>query len=238
MKNNNRGFTIIELMFSTVTFSVVLLICLTGIIQIGRMYYKGLTASQTQQSARSLLDEITQSIQLSGENIQPQRDLTGGAAPSGPFVAAAATPYGFFCIGNIRYTYALDRQQANANDAPNKKIKHAMWADEPGNCAGVSNIAQYFTDFPVDLTATTPSTYSGRDVLADNMRLTRLSVQPAGVPDRSVWQVSLTVAYGDDDLLTDPNNTGRRTCVSTSVGGQFCAFSELSTIVKRRISVQ
>jgi len=244
MKKNNRGFTIIELMFSTVTFSVVLLLCLTGVIQIGRMYYKGLTTSQTQQTARSLIDELTQSIQLSGDNIESPRNLTGGLAPTGPTIAPNVDPrtnaIGFFCIGATRYTYTIDRQQDNANDGLNKKIRHAIWADEPGVCANVSNIIQYFTDFPVDLTLAQPSTYNGRDVLADNMRLTRLNIQqPTGVTDRSVWQVVLTVAYGDDDLLiTDPKDATRRICRSTSVGGQFCAFSELSTIVKRRISVQ
>lgn len=244
MIKNNRGFTIIELMFSTVTFSVVLLLCLTGVIQIGRMYYKGLTTSQTQQAARSLIDELTQSIQLSGNNIEQPRNLTGGVVPVGPAITAAASPtagaVGFFCIGTTRYTYAIDRQQNNTNDGPNKKIRHAMWADEPSVCANVSNITQYFVEFPVDLTAVQPSTFSGRDVLADNMRLTKLDIlQPSGITDRSVWQVTLTVFYGDEDLIiVDPNNAARRICRNASLGGQFCAFSELSTIVKRRISVQ
>lgn len=246
MKNRQNGFTIVELMFSTVTFSVVLLICLAGVVQIGRMYYKGLTTSQTQQTARSLLDELTQAIQLSGANIDSERSLIGGPAPAGPTIVAEASPttnaIGFFCIGTTRYTYVIDRQQDNANNGLQKKIRHAMWADEPGVCSDVPNggVAAYFTQYPVDLTAAQPSTYNGRDVLADNMRLLKLSLQqPTGITDKSVWQVSLTVAYGDDDLLiTDPNNAARRICLNTSVGGQFCAFSELSTIVKRRISVQ
>ncbi|NBU34262.1 hypothetical protein EB118_16100 [bacterium] len=241
MKKHTNGFTIIELMFATTTFSVVLLLCLTGVIQIGRMYYKGLTTSQTQQTARSLLDELTQSIQLSGSNITATRNLSGGTAPIGPSIAAVTSPTtgttGFFCIGTTRYTYALDRQQDNTNDGLKKKILHAMWADEPGVCASVTNLTQYFTDFPVDLTQPTPSSYNGRDVLADNMRLTRLAIQQ--LSDDSVWQVTLTVAYGDEDLLiTDPNNSTRRICQSTSLGGQFCAISELSTIVTRRLSVQ
>lgn len=244
MRRTSHGFTIIELLFSTVTFSVVLLVCLAGVIQIGRMYYKGLTTSQTQQTARSLIDELSQSIQLSGDNIESPRNLTGGVAPSGPTIGgqsdARTNAVGFFCIGSTRYTYVIDRQQDNANNGLAKKIRHAMWADEPGVCANVSNITQYFTDYPVDLTAAVPSTYNGRDVLSDNMRLTRLQiVPPVGVTDRSVWIVLLTVAYGDDDLLiTDPNDGTRRICRNTSVGGQFCAFSELRTIVKRRISVQ
>lgn len=211
------------------------------------MYYKGLTTSQTQQTARSLLDEITQSIQLSGANIDPERSLTGAAAPTGPTIAPAANPttnaIGFFCIGTTRYTYVVDRQQDNANDALQKKIRHAMWADEPGVCADVpsAGVSAYFNQYPVDLTATQPSTYNGRDVLADNMRILKMNIQqPLGISDKSVWQVVLTVAYGDDDLLIpDPSNPAtRRICRSTALGGQFCAFSELSTIVKRRISVQ
>ena len=231
-------------MFSTVVFSGVLLLCLSALVQIGRMYYKGVTTAQTQQSARSLLDELSQSMQFTGANIRGQRSLTGTAAPVGPTIAPQTNPtngaIGFFCLGHTRYTFVIDRQQSSVNDGANKKIKHALWADEPGICDVTNDtVANLYSAYPVDLTADIPSTYNGRDLLSENMRITRFSMAP--LSDNSIWRISLTVAYGDDDLLiVDAATPSRRVCKggSSSAGSEFCAISELSTVVKRRISVQ
>ena len=78
MSSRNKGFTIIELMISTVIFSLVLLMCLVGIVQVSRTYYKGVTRAKTQEATRRLMDEIKESIQLSGVKILP---TTGPAGP-------------------------------------------------------------------------------------------------------------------------------------------------------------
>jgi prepilin-type N-terminal cleavage/methylation domain-containing protein len=237
--NNKNGFTIIELLFSTTIFSLVLLLCLSGLIQIGRMYYKGVTTSQTQQAARTLLDEISQSIQFSAADVTeirlpgtgnlPGPELYGTAGP----IPSGQTAVGYFCVGTIRYTFAMDRMQGDTNDAGRSMIRHAMWADEPGVCAG----AAASTLPPVDLTAAQPSDpiYKGRDLLSDNMRLMRLRLTDLDADD-SVWRIQLTVAYGDNDLfIVDSADATRRFCRGRTIGTEFCAFSELSTIVKRRV---
>lgn len=241
MHKNKQGFTIVELLFSTAVFSAVLLLCLAALVQIGRLYYKGVTTSQTQQAARGVLDELSQSMQFSGANIQSPTfpDGTVLPVPFGPQInvsgSITAGAVGYFCIGNIRYTYAMDRMQDKNNDLTRKTIRHALWADEPGVCAGAAPA----TLPPVDLSAAVPSTFSGRDLLSDNMRLMRLIItRPPAAADGSVWQILLTVGYGDDDLLViDPADATRRYCFGPQSGTQFCAISELSTIVKRRISV-
>ncbi|MCA9344872.1 prepilin-type N-terminal cleavage/methylation domain-containing protein [Candidatus Saccharibacteria bacterium] len=57
------GFTILELMIATTVFSVVLLLCTYGLIEIGRNYYKGAAVARTQNATRAALDDISQSIQ-------------------------------------------------------------------------------------------------------------------------------------------------------------------------------
>ncbi len=59
-----NGFTIIELLIATVVFSVVLLILTTAIIQFSRIYYKGNVASKTQETARSVMNSVSQDIQF------------------------------------------------------------------------------------------------------------------------------------------------------------------------------
>lgn len=62
---NKRGFTIIELLIATVTFSLILLIITGAIIQFSRVYYKGVVTSKTQETARSVADELSRAAQFS-----------------------------------------------------------------------------------------------------------------------------------------------------------------------------
>jgi hypothetical protein len=161
------------------------------------------------------------------ERYGPTIPVSGGSVTQGAL--------GYFCIGNTRYTFAMDRMQGETNDVARKMIRHAFWVDEPGQCAGVDPV-QLYAIAPVDLTsAGNPSNFNGRDLLSDNMRLIRMRLSPLAT-DGSIWRVQITVAYGDDDLLiTDPLDSSRRYCRGGNIGTQFCAFSELSTIVKRRV---
>jgi len=227
---DQQGFTIVELLISTTVFSVILLLCLAALVQIGKMYYKGVTTAQTQQTARAIMDEITQGIQLSGDGVRAQT-LTVG-----PQVAPADPAVGFFCIGSTRYTYAIDRQVSDANNTNDKQLLHALWVDEPGACAGATD--QKLSELPtVDLSLPVPSTAPhGRELLSSNMRITRLTLVPTD-GDR-LWTINLTIAYGDEDLFTtDPADSTRKICKGAQAGTQFCAFSEITSVIKRRLSI-
>ena len=60
---DQSGFTLLELMIATTIFSVILLLCTVGLIQIGKTYYKGSAIVRTQNVARDITDNITQAIQ-------------------------------------------------------------------------------------------------------------------------------------------------------------------------------
>ena len=235
-----KGFTIIELMIATVVFSLVLLLCITGIVQISRAYYKGVTQSTTQEAARNVLEEIVQTIQLSGKDI-----TTAAATDSGPFVAAGnvSDGTGAFCIGNKKYSYVLDRQVVDGTpDESVKETRHALISEDE-ICENTVSAA---TNLDADLTGTQ------RSLLGENMRLTNFSVTPftAADPDvvsgSTLYQVEVSVAYGDQDLFrtvddSDPfsqyedDNGVERVICKSGTGGEFCAIVELSTIVGRRI---
>src|SRR5688572_11085799 len=105
---SSAGFTIIELMIATVAFAVILMIVLSGLVQVSRSYYKATTSTKAQQAARALINEISQGIQLTGQTIY----ATDG--PDGPEVTAGSSEAtGLLCIGYTRYTYAIDRQVKN-----------------------------------------------------------------------------------------------------------------------------
>lgn len=88
MMKRMDGFTLIELMISMTILAVILLLIATTSISIGRIYYKGVTSSRTQETARSLSAQLSRTIQTT----QPTNDAFGNI--------------GAFCVGSTRYTYA------------------------------------------------------------------------------------------------------------------------------------
>lgn len=199
------GFTIIELMIATVIFSMVLLLLSTGVINFTKAYYKGITSTNTQNVARSILDTVTQTIQFNGAGYT---SVTSGGGWQG------------FCFGDEAYVYQLGQQLVDGTpDSSKHQTKQALLKGTmPGGCAGIAASA---------LAATLPST---EELLTPQMRLADLEVVP--LPN-GVYSLTVNVAYGDDDLLSGPTST-TPSCKDQS-GSQFCAISALSTVVQKRI---
>ena len=108
-KPKQQGFTIIELMIATSVFSVVLLLCTFGLMQIGKLYYKGISSTRTQKTTRSVLDMLSQDIEFADNDIV----VTGT----------------MICAGHHRYTYQLN---AKLDDVA---VPHVMVLDDlPGGC--------------------------------------------------------------------------------------------------------
>lgn len=205
--SNQRGFTIVELMIATTVFSIILLIAATTLIQIGRMYYKGVITSKTQNVTRSIMDDVSRSIQFSSGN-------GSQASDNNP-------PRQAYCIGSTRYTYVLGKQVSSNPQGPNQ-TRHALWQDsaDSSNCG---------FNLP-DLQQAKPSS-DGKELLEEHMRLQDFSVT-AQPQSNDTYTVNVKVIYGDDDLLDDPSNP--TTCKGSVVGGQWCAISELKTVVYSR----
>jgi prepilin-type N-terminal cleavage/methylation domain-containing protein len=207
--NKQHGFTIIELMIATVVFSLILLIVTACILQFSKQYYKGIIASSTQNTARSLMDDVVRSIQFDTGAVYP---LTGGGNSG-------------YCIGETkRYSYKLFQQVTdNKPFAPHQGF-HGLVSDTTStDCKG--SAALPVAGLPAALTTT-----NARELLGQHMRLSRFDI--AG--SNNLYTVTIRVVYGDDDLLTNPTNPATN-CKST-VGSQFCAVSQLTTTVKKRVN--
>lgn len=235
---HEKGFTIIELLIATAVFSVVLLTVSAAITQIGRLYYKGITSARTQEVARSIMDDIAQSIQFNvGQVVGIGPDANGDYNNS--LNAGITYKSRAVCIATKHYSFKFGQQQVGD--------KHGLVEQNVLN--GCNSTA------PQNLDAPNPNAIKGNELLGEKMRLANLVVQPQpGVPDS--YQVTVRVVYGDSDLLcnpsatTGPSNcnskqewqdedaiaaTRKLSCKNISSGTQFCAASELSTIVKRRL---
>lgn len=214
IKNRNqKGFTLVELMIATTVFSTILLLATTGVVNIGKLYYKGITTARTQEAARSIADEVARFIQLT------EGEIKSFNSPDSQYSAV--------CIGKDRYTYRVDDTKVGDTDATGLPV-HGLWLDE--TTAGDSCVAYDFN-----------SGSGGQELLGDNMRLIDFSVREEA-SDRTKVEVNIGVAYGESGLLTTYEDDGsfigpdrsQAQCKSTNVGGSFCAVSTLQTFVKRR----
>jgi prepilin-type N-terminal cleavage/methylation domain-containing protein len=215
------GFTIIELMISTTIFSLVLMICLGGILQITKMYYRSVTQNNTRETARSIADEIGEAIRFSSQSIAL------GAPVVGPQITVDDTTEdtSYFCIGNKRYTYAIDRQVKPEPKVGLKEKKHALWVDTPEACSAAA-----------DLDDENLADGGGRDLVPVNMRLYELSVSSVGTSG-DMFEISVGVAYGDDDLLSPrpADSPTELTCEGAFAGVEFCATTNLRVTVQKRL---
>ncbi|MCE7936478.1 prepilin-type N-terminal cleavage/methylation domain-containing protein [Candidatus Saccharibacteria bacterium CPR2] len=59
------GFTIIELLLAMAVFSFVLMITVAGFIQVNRSYTKGITVRRAQDSARTIVEQLSREIRIS-----------------------------------------------------------------------------------------------------------------------------------------------------------------------------
>jgi prepilin-type N-terminal cleavage/methylation domain-containing protein len=217
MKKDSQGFTIIELMVSTMVFGVLIVITSAAVVQIGRQFYKGIIAAKTLESSRAISDEVTRNIQFSAS---PPSVRTNG------HIIAV-------CVSEKEYMFARGRQlQTPPITASDGAERVAMRFDACNTAAPL----------PATIPATwgTPLAVSGTELLAENMRIAKLNLTATGP---KTWNLSLRVVYGDRDLLEDVfddddlptlvNNPD--SCRNGVVGSQFCASSELNVSVFKQL---
>jgi prepilin-type N-terminal cleavage/methylation domain-containing protein len=213
-KKSIGGFTIIELLIAMTVFSLILTAAVFGMVQVGRAYYKGVIVSRTQHTTRSILDDISRTIQLSGGDIVFGNDNSIRA----------------LCIGGVRYSVLMNAQLTESApvdfDSDNPQAKNVFWK-ETGGCAGdVLTLENFATGIEGE----------GTELLGANMRVTDFRV--TNHDNSSLYTITLSIAYGDQDLLDvadDDDGNSRTICAPGVAGTQFCAISELSTTVMRRL---
>lgn len=219
-----KGFTIVELMIALTIVSIMLLLATGVFVHLGNDYTKGINLTRTQNTARNIIDQVSQELQFSG-----------GALQSGSNGGSNA-----ICIGTTRYSFVLGKQ-AVSGTSPSP---HVLWQETMpagDNCSPLNLAAD-----PPGTTALAnilpPNKSHGKELVPDRMRLTGLCVARLG----GEYQVNVWLAYGDSDLLGDSGTHMDCTIGGVTVpmehyyckgitGDQFCAVSELQTTVAARL---
>lgn len=229
--NQQKGFTMVEFMISMAVFSLILIVILAAVAQVSKLYSKGITTTRTQQTARSLIDTIAQQIQY-GEAVP---SFAGGSTAG--FIGDTDGKSGAMCVSGKRLSFVINRQvdTGSVNTLLNTQ-KHALWYDPSpsGACTSVAGLD----------TNPSPSA-AGSELLPEGMRLLYLEITPVQntVPVASIWKVKLKVGFGGQDLYEDNIDPTREqkvipinsVCKGAQTGTQFCAVSQLETLVQRRV---
>lgn len=226
-KKSQTGFTIIELLIATLIFSMVMLLCTMGIIQIGKAYYANINRSNTQDTARNIIDEIARSIEFSGgEAILPSTTVNTGNGIDA------------LCVNQRLYSFLTNHQLSSASfDATH--ASHVLVATEltSGTCSSSTPPLDFINN---------PLPAEARELVGPRMRLAKLDIPPPSIGS-DLYTITVRVVYGDNDLLCSPaagdcSQTSQSTNLGNSdltcklrAGAELCAVSELTTTVKKRV---
>ncbi|HSX06132.1 MAG TPA: prepilin-type N-terminal cleavage/methylation domain-containing protein [Candidatus Saccharimonadia bacterium] len=148
-------------------------------------------------------------------------------------------PPGLFCAGSRMFLYSLGVQYQGATPSAANWGLYMFPNPHTSNCS-TSGIASFA---------------GGTELLGKGMRVTDVSVLNID-PTKNLWQISLTVVYGDSDLLcrttlgggmkgscqqTAPTYaltdvvSGNDVSCKSQIGAQFCSVAALSTVAQQRI---
>lgn len=217
-KTKNSGFTIIELMIATSVFAVVLVIAASGILAIGRLYYKGITASRTQEATRSVVNTITNTIQFTAQS----RGDDGVEDKVGMPQAV--------CFGYDRYTYQLDSQ---VDDDTSGLVYDRR--DDLSECT------------PIDLDSL-GSEPEAKELIPANMSLLKFKIDAinssnfkimmkVGYGDHDLQELTQCSGSVVNGFCNNPSpeDVATARCRGGIAGSNFCAVSELETTINKRV---
>src|SRR4051812_41724755 len=160
---NQKAFTIVELMIATSVFAVVLLTALAAFTQIGHLFYKGVSVTQTQNTATQITQDINGYFKTAS-NVY---------IPSTPY---SNSTYNYYCVGSARYTYKINSLYLTSNVPANYNPStgnYALLKDiMPGSSACASPCIPPGTSNPAGCTSFTKPV----ELLGNNMRLGEFSI--------------------------------------------------------------
>lgn len=207
--SNAKGFTIVELLISSLVFSVVLLAVTIGIIQITRVYYKGMTESTTQNATRTALDTITQAIQFNGGDVSQTTTTGPGTWTS-------------FCVGTQQFSYRLGYQLVDGTAGTYQTNKAMLQTSLPG-CAGNPAAAASGREL------------LGPKMRLSNLKVSSVGDNLYKVTIRVVYGDNDLLFSPSNPSAANGSTLPDAKCKGATAGSQFCSVSELTTTVVKRV---
>jgi prepilin-type N-terminal cleavage/methylation domain-containing protein len=220
------GFTILELMIASSVFAVMLLVVAAGVVSFTNTYFKGITNSDTQSVARTIMADLSQAVEFSSADT-----ISTGANFGVKWV----------CVENTLIAYVVGQQVTdNAPIGSNDQSYQGLLVGTPDTCQQSNPVPATWANALSLPGQSDLSSYPGspKELLNQHMRLGALDVTKTG----SLYAIHVVVIYGDNDLLSSSNpvpslnSTGwaSESCAGQA-GSQFCGISNLTTTVDQRL---
>lgn len=118
---------------------------------------------------------------------------------------------GTYCIGNQQFDFVLGKEMGSATT-------RGLYVS-PHSGSGCSSLS------PMAIVS------GGQELLGPRMRLSAFQITQTA---SNAYNLTVRVAYGDDDLLVNPTSASPH-CIAQT-GSQFCVVSGLATTVESRIN--
>jgi len=215
------GFTIVELLIATTVFSMVLMVLLYGVLSFTHAYYSGINASTTQDTARTIINSVAQSIEFSGSSI---------------LTSVSGNTY-YFCTGGNTYYFILGSMYDGATPTSGDPGLFV----QPGTCTSSPNFSA--TGSKEMLEANMRITYFQLAQPSVSSRLYNVSIGLAYGDSDLLCNNSKDGSPGGciggtlntQGISVIGSNADDVVCKQTS-GSEFCAHAGLSTTVSLRVA--
>lgn len=214
------GFTIVELLVATAIFSTIMLVMMVAILQFSRAYYRGITNSTTQTTARAIVDEVSQAIQFSGSDVmtlantvcvgtsqydsKPYAQLDGSSATHGLY----ATPRNGTCTAKPNFVTGSADPKQNSRELLGPNMRLVKFNVQPAS-------AQVYT----------------------------INVKIANGDDDLLCNPGASGSDGKNDCNSGLNDNNHKSLIKNGnikcrpiTGSQFCSVVELNVSVQKRIN--
>lgn len=222
--NRQKAFTTVELLIATAVFSVVLLVAIFGFLQIGQIFYKGITVTRTQDVTEDIINNLSADVKFAS-------DVFSATNQSGTL---SGKPYRFICAGTHRYTIM-----------PGNMVETAAWNYDGANpsfgiikddLAVSGSCANPYPSGPGSDSFSNPT-----ELLGERMRASVINVAAVNANSLSglsdLYNLNVRIVYGENAILqyappsdTDPANDA---CNSSLKNSQFCHVANMTTTVRR-----
>lgn len=211
----STGFTIPELLVATSVFSVVLVSTMAIFFILGNLFFKGITITQTQQTAKKIQDSLTADIYNAGSFVGSRNDSSYN---SNTF---------WYCVGNntVRYTkqlyYEVDLS-SSATENPANGLFGLIRDTIPEGQLCVDPYSSGSFHF-----------YNPEELLGNKNRINVFEITQLSAGS-DIYNTSITVATGDNDVLNG-YNTSLPSCINGLSLTQFCAVTTLNTTISQQL---
>lgn len=204
-----RGFTLTELMLSMGFVAFLLIFVVTATIQTMRIYNKGVAIRHINQSGRQLGEELTRTLRYANAT----DFANGGIRTDLQRVCANGVSY----VWNIENNTGLDeKNKYAAPNVSNPPIRFVRVEDGTAALCGSATA-------PIDKA-------KSRDLISQELTVQKLTVTPAASDPRIVTIVAVISTSGNNRPAVDLASSSGFKCAPGG-NGAFCAFGEFRTTI-------